>query len=100
MIMPMVATASLLEVPPAGAPRLELHIQNERPETSGKPRALRTFDLVDLSYYGKARTTHYPDLSVGITTPLGLPGEQITVLVYDALARMTEDFGFTGAAPA
>ena len=75
-ILPMAATASLLEVPPAGAPRLELHIQNERPETSGKPRALRTFDLVDLSYYGKPRTTHHPDLSVGVTIPLGLPGSR------------------------
>jgi hypothetical protein len=97
MILPMTATASLLEVPPASAPRLELHIQNERPEHSGKPRTLRTFDLVDLSYYGKPRKTHYTDLSVGITTPLGLPLEQITALVHDALARMTEDFGFTGA---
>ena len=99
-ILPLAATASLLEVPPAGAPRLELHIQNERPENSGKPRPLRTFDLVDLSYYGKPRKTHYTDLSVGITTPLGLPLEQITTLVHDALARMTEDFGFTGASPA
>jgi hypothetical protein len=96
-ILPLAATASLLEVPPAGAPRLELHIQNERPENSGKPRPLRTFDLVDLSYYGKPRTTHYTDLSVGLTIPLGLPLEQITTLVHDALARMTEDFGFTGA---
>src|SRR5882724_11354542 len=68
MILPIAATASLLEVPPAGAPRLELHIQNERPENSGKPRPLRTFDLVDLSYYGKPRKTHYTDLSVGVTT--------------------------------
>ena len=96
-ILPLAATASLLDVPPAGAPRLELHIQNERPENSGKPRPLRTFDLVDLSYYGKPRKTHYTDLSVGITTPLGLPLEQITTFVHDALARMTEDFGFTGA---
>ena len=99
-ILPMVATASLLDVPAAGAPRLELHIQNERSETSGKARALRTFDLVDLSYYGKPRTTHHPDLSVGITIPLGLPWPQITPLVHEALARMTEDFGFTGASPA
>ena len=97
MILPIAATASLLEVPPAGAPRLELHIQNERPENSGKPRPLRTFDLVDLSYYGKPRKIHYTDLSVGVTTPLGLSLEQITTLVHDALARMTEDFGFTGA---
>jgi hypothetical protein len=96
-ILPLAATASLLEIPPVGAPRLELHIQNERPENSGKPRILRTFDLVDLSYYGKPRNTHYTDLSVGVTTPLGLPLEQITTLVHDALARMTEDFGFTGA---
>jgi hypothetical protein len=96
-ILPLAATASPLEIPPAGAPRLELHIQNERPENSGKPRILRTFDLVDLSYYGKPRKTPYTDLSVGVTTPLGLPLEQITTLVHDALARMTEDFGFTGA---
>ena len=99
-ILPMAATASLLEVPPAGAPRLELHVQNERHETSGKPRALCTFDLVDLSYYGKPRTTHHPDLSVGITIPLGLPREQVTLLVHEALARMTEDFGFTGTSSA
>ena len=99
-ILPMAATASLLDVPPAGAPRLELHIQNERPDTSGKPRPLSTFDLVDLSYYGRPRATHHPDLSVGITVPLGLPREQITPLVHEALARMTEDFGFTGASPA
>jgi hypothetical protein len=98
-ILPMVAAASLLDVPPAGAPRLELHVQNERPETSGKPRTLSTFDLVDLSYYGRPRATHHPDLSVGITIPLGLPREQITPLVYEALARMTEDFGFTGPQP-
>lgn len=97
--LPMAATASLLDIPPAGAPRLELHIQNERPEGSGKPRPLRTFDLIDLSYYGKPRTTHHPDLSVGITIPLGLPREQVTLLVHEALARMTEDFGFTGASP-
>jgi hypothetical protein len=99
-ILPLAATASPLEIPPVGAPRLELHIQNERPENSGKPRILRTFDLVDLSYYGKPRNTHYTDLSVGVTTPLGLPLEQITTLVHDALARMTEDFGFTGASSA
>jgi hypothetical protein len=99
-ILPMAATASLPEVPATGAPRLELHIQNERPETSGGPRPLCTFDLVDLSYYGKPRTTHHSDLSVGITIPLGLPAEQITTLAYEALARMTEDFGFTGASPA
>jgi hypothetical protein len=72
-ILPPAATASLLDVPPAGAPRLELHIQNERPEHSGKPRTLRIFDLVDLSYYGKPRKTHYTDLSVGIKTPLACP---------------------------
>jgi hypothetical protein len=98
-ILPMAATASLLDIPPAGAPRLELHIQNERQEGSGKPRPLRTFDLIDLSYYGKPRTTHHPDLSVGITIPLGLPREQVTRLVHEALARMTEDFGFKDASP-
>ena len=68
-ILPMVATASRLKSRPRRA-RLELHIQNERPENSGKPRALRTFDLVDLSDYGKPRKTHYTDLSVGVTSPL------------------------------
>src|ERR1700677_288267 len=99
-ILPLAANTSLLDVPPAGAPRLELHIRNERPENSGKPRTRRTFDLVDLSYYGKPRKTQLTDLSEGITTPLGLPSEQITTLVHDALARMTEDFGFAGPSTA
>ena len=72
-ILPMAAAASLLDVPPAGAPKLEFHTQNERPETSGKPRALRTFDLIDLSYYGKPRTTPFLTSPWPSQFPLGYP---------------------------
>jgi hypothetical protein len=85
------------EVPPAGAPRLELYIQNRHPELGGGPRTLRTLDLVDLSVFGRTRKTHLGDLSVGVTTPLGQGSEKIGSLVRQALITMASDFGFTGA---
>ena len=85
------------EVPPAGASRLELYIQNRHPERSGGPRTLRTLDLVDLSIFGRTRKTQLGDLSVGVTTPLGLSTEKIGSLVRQALVTMANDFGFTAA---
>jgi hypothetical protein len=85
------------DVPPAGAPRLELYIQNRHPEGSGGPRVLRTLDMVDLSVLGRTRRAHLGDLSVGVTTPLGLTADEIGSLVRRALIRMVEDFGFTAA---
>ena len=85
------------EVPPAGASRLELYIQNRHPELSGGPRTLRTLDLVDLSIFGRTRKTQLGDLSVGVTTPLGLSTEKIGSLVRQALVTMANDFGFTAA---
>jgi hypothetical protein len=49
------------ELPPAGAPRLELYTQNRHPEFSGGPRTLRTLDLVDLSAFGRTRKTQLGD---------------------------------------
>jgi hypothetical protein len=86
-----------VEVPPAGAPRLELYIQNRHPEGSGGERVLRTLDLVDLSVFGRTRKSQLGDLSVGVTAPLGLSAEEIGSLVRRALVRMAEDFGFTAA---
>jgi hypothetical protein len=86
-----------LEVPPAGAPRLELYIQNRHPEASGGPRVLRTLDMVDLSIFGRTRKTQLGDLSVGVTTPLSLSAQEIGSLVRRALIRMASDFGFTAA---
>jgi hypothetical protein len=86
-----------VEVPPAGAPRLELYIQNRHPETSGGSRVLRTLDLVDLSVFGRTRKTQLGDLSVGVTTPLGLRAEEIGSVVRRALIQMANDFGFTAA---
>jgi hypothetical protein len=71
MILPLVVTASPAELPPAGPPRLELYIQNQRPELSGAPHHLRTLDMIDLSDYGRPRRSHLYGLSVGVTTPLG-----------------------------
>jgi len=98
MILPMLVTALPAGLPPGGAPRLELYIQNEHPETSGHDRTLRTLDMIDLTRYGQPRQQHLGDLSIGITTPLGLPKGRIAGLVDDAMLRMTEDFGFTGPA--
>jgi hypothetical protein len=75
----------------------ELYIQNRHPETAGGSRTLRTLDLVDLSIFGRTRRTQLGDLSVGVTTPLGLSTEEIGPLVRRALIRMASDFGFTAA---
>jgi hypothetical protein len=88
---------SAVDVPPAGAPRLELYIQNRHPEGSGGQRVLRTQDLVDFSVFGRTRKTQLGDLSVGVTAPVGLSTEEIGALVRRALVRMASDFGFTGA---
>lgn len=85
------------EVPPVGAPRLELYIQNRHPELSGCPRTLRTLDLVDLSVFGRTRKAQLGDLSAGVTTPLGLSAEKTGSLVRQALKTMANDFGFTAA---
>jgi hypothetical protein len=85
------------DVPPAGASRVELYIQNRHPEGSGGERALRTEDLVELSIFGRIRKTQLRDLSVGVTTPLGLNAEEVGSLARQALIRMADDFGFTAA---
>jgi hypothetical protein len=96
MVLPLLVSARPADLQPSGAPRLELYIQNERPETGGHDRTLRTLDMVDLSDYRQPRRHQLGDLSIGITTPIGLPESRITELVSDAMVRMTEDFGFTG----
>jgi hypothetical protein len=85
------------DVPPAGAPRLELYIQNRHPEGTGGSRVLRTLDLVDLSVFGRTRRAQLGDLSVGVTAPLGLDDEEVGPLVRQGLTRMANDFGFTAA---
>jgi len=85
------------EVPPAGPTRLELYIQNRRPENSGGPRVVRTLDMVDLSAFGPPRRTQLSDLSVAVTAPGGLDRQQIQAIVRDALVRMASDFGFSAA---
>jgi hypothetical protein len=96
MTLPLTVTASPAGLSPAGAPRLELYIQNERPGMSGKDRPLRTLDMIDLSSFGQPRRDPPGDLSVGVTAPVGLPETRVTALVSDALARMSKDFGFIG----
>jgi len=86
-----------IDVPPAGAPELELYIQNLHPEASSGPRALRIQEVVDLSVFGKTRNTSLGDLSVGVTAPLGLNAGEIGSLVRRAMIRMASDFGFTSA---
>jgi hypothetical protein len=88
---------SAASLPPAGASRRELYIQNRHPESSDGQRVLRTQDMVDLAVFGRTRKSQLRDLSVGATAPPGLDTEEIGSLVRQALARMASDFGFTGA---
>jgi len=97
MVLPLAATEDPLDVPPAGAPRLELYIHNARPEMSGENRTVRTLDVVDLSPFGPPRRSRIRDLSVAVTTPLGLPEQEITSLGKRAMIRLADDFGFTTA---
>jgi hypothetical protein len=93
MILPLAATDDLLHTPPAGAPRLELYVQSERSENGGTERTVRVLDMVDLSVLGDPRSNQPRDLSVAVTTPLGLPGTEIDRLVREGLERMAADFG-------
>lgn len=85
------------DLPPSGASRSELYIQNRHPTGSDGQRVLRTQDLVDLSVFGRTRRSQLRDLSVGVTAPLGLDTGEIGSLVRQALVRMASDFGFTAA---
>ena len=51
--------------------------------------------MVDLFHYGQPRQDPPGELSVGVTTPIGLSEKEIEALTIAALDRMTEDFGFT-----
>ncbi|MEV4513792.1 hypothetical protein AB0K00_33135 [Dactylosporangium sp. NPDC049525] len=80
---------------PAGAPRLEFYIQNERPEHSGDPRPRRLLDMVDLTPFGRARTQNTRRLAAGVTTPVGLDPTDVARHAVAALEWIAEDFGFT-----
>jgi hypothetical protein len=98
-ILPLCATADPADLSPAGAPHLELYIQNEHRPNTGQSRQIRTLDMIDLSRYGQPRQDPPGDLSVGVTTPLQLSEKEIEALTLAALDRMTEDFGFTNRHP-
>lgn len=98
-VLPLCAAADPADLAPAGPPHLELYIQNERRPNSGPGRHVRTLDMIALSEYGQPRQDPPGDLSVGVTAPLGLPGDKIEALILSALDHMTEDFGFTRPAP-
>lgn len=99
-ILPLCATADPADLSPAGAPHLELYIQNEHRPNTGQSRQVRTLDMVNLSHYGQPRQDPPGDLSVGVTTPLQLSEKDIEALTLAGLDRMTEDFGFTNPPPA
>jgi hypothetical protein len=56
--------------------------------------------MINLAEFGQPRQDPPGDLSVGVTTPLGLASNEIENLVRQGLDRLTEDFGFTPAQPA
>lgn len=96
MVLLLAGIENVVEIPPAGPPRLEFYIQNRRPENSGGQRTLRTLDMIDFSVFGPTRRAQTIDLAVGITAPLGLSTEDTTALARQALIRMAEDHAFTG----
>jgi hypothetical protein len=99
-VLPLCAIPDPAGLLPAGAPHLELYITNERRPNSGDQRQVRTLDMINLTKYGQPRQDPPGDLSVGVTTPLGLAGNEIKYLVHEALDRLAEDFGFTPIHPA
>ena len=97
MVLPLAGIEDVIDMPPAGPPRLEFYIQNRRPENSGGQRTLRTLDMVELSAFGPTRRAHIVDLAVGITAPLGLSAEETSMLARQAMIRMAGDYAFTDA---
>ncbi|MDZ5447757.1 hypothetical protein U2F26_34485 [Micromonospora sp. 4G57] len=96
-VLPLAVTEDPTTVAPTGAPRLELYVVNERPDTTGGDRILRTDQLLDLSAFGTTTKTHLYDLAIGVTTPLDLRPAEIETTVKSAMVRMAEDYGFTDA---
>ncbi|TQM85490.1 hypothetical protein FHX81_7976 [Saccharothrix saharensis] len=86
----LAATNDPLSLAPAGAPRVELHIQSEQRGTADSG----VLDMVDLSPLGAPRATRTGNLSVGVTTPLALPESDVTTVIRSALVWMVEDAGF------
>lgn len=83
-----------LAVPPAGATRLELHIDNEQSGHSDRRPTIPILEMIDLSPLGSPRGAGPRALSVGVTTPLGLTASAIGEAVDNALVWMVEDAGF------
>jgi hypothetical protein len=82
---------------PAGASRIELYLENERPENRGIPRTRRLLEMIDLSRFGRSRITALNTLAVGITTPTGLACVQIAPHSTAALNHVARSFGFMNA---
>jgi len=97
LILPLAGIENILDMPPAGPPRLEFYIQNRRPGNSGGERTVRTLDMVDFSVFGSTRRAQITDLSAGITAPLGLSTDETRALARQALIRIAEDHAFTDA---
>jgi hypothetical protein len=93
MILPLTAVDDPIEAPPAGAPRLELHLISERPDFTGEARTVRIIDMIDFFAPRNASNQPPQHLSVGVTTHLGRSQAEILALVDDALAYVAEENG-------
>jgi len=96
-VLPLAVAVDPTALAPAGAPRLELYVFNERPDTMGGDRTLRTEQMLDLTPFGATTKTNLYDLTIGVTAPLDLTGSEIEATVKAAMVRMAEDVGFTDA---
>jgi len=95
--LPLAITDAPDDLTPAGTPRIEMYIVNERAANTGGDRILRTEELVDLAPFGPTTRTSLYDLSVGVIAPTDLSEPEVGTLVKSALIWMAEDFGFTEA---
>ena len=58
--------------PPAGPPKVELHVINEHPLMIANARSIRLADMLDLSAFGDTTRSSLPDLSITRTRPSGV----------------------------
>lgn len=83
----------------AGAPRIELHLQDQRalPDAIGNAGPPNLSELLDLSAFGEPTRDHLARMCIGITTALDIAPDEAQALIRTALVRMARAFGYPNA---
>jgi hypothetical protein len=96
-ILPLALVDDPSALIPAGAPRVEMYVINERPPYGGGDRTLVTEQMLDLSPLGKSTRADLSNMAIAVTAPIDQTDRGIELTIKDAVAQMVEDFGFTEA---